>query len=298
MSMDRLTIPNSSVAISRLGFGCARIFGGRELRNAATLIEAAIRCGVGHFDTAPSYGSESVLGEVLGDARDITIATKIGIPRRTRERSVARTAFGPMYRSTLRPLLARVPALKSRLLRLAAKSAPANAPILKRQIHRDEVLRELDESLRRLRRTTIDLYLLHEPEAIEITDELREVFMSLQKDGVIKAFGLAFGSHPAEPVSFGTVVQCRLPDDFSALPRGGTARIYHGAIRFGLQSREEDGTHPSAGRFIAQALTKRPAAAIIFSASSQHQIRQISEACRHAVCGSKPVADRARLSKI
>jgi aryl-alcohol dehydrogenase-like predicted oxidoreductase len=280
MSLESLHVPNSSVAISRLGFGCARIFGGRERRQAATLIETAIRCGVRHFDTAPSYGSEDVLGEILGDARGITIATKIGIPRRKVERSPARRVFGPVYRRTLRPLLGRVPTLKPRLLRLWAKSRQTRTAILKRQLHRGEVLRELDESLRRLRRTAIDLYLLHEPEVIEMTDELQDVFLSLQKDGVVRSFGLAFGSQPTEHASFGTVVQCGFPGNAGApVPRHDTLRIYHGTVRFGLQSRSVDGTRPDAGDLISRALAQHPAAAIIFSASVPRQIRQLSEAC-------------------
>jgi hypothetical protein len=279
MMMDSLPVPNSSVAISRLGFGCARIFGGSELRHSATLIETAIRCGVRHFDTAPSYGSEDVLGEILGDARGITIATKIGIPRRAHEQSPVRRMCGPLYRRTLRPLLARVPTLKPRLLRLLAKPAPTGTPVRKRQLHRDEVLREVDESLRRLRRTAIDLYLLHEPETIELTDELQDVFASLQKDGVIRSFGLAFGAQPAEPTSFGTVVQCGFPGDSSGTtPLHETLRIYHGTVRFGLQNRALDGTRPNAGNLLARALATHPAAAIIFSASAPRQIRQLSQA--------------------
>jgi len=278
--MDSLHVPNSSVAISRLGFGCARIFGGGELRHAATLIETAMRCGVRHFDTAPSYGSEDVLGAILGGARDVTIATKIGIPRRTVEKSSVKRVFGPVYRRTLRPLLGRVPTLKPALLRLLAKPGPTSAPIIKRYLHRGDVLRELDDSLRRLRRSAIDLYLLHEPEAIEMTDELQDLFLSLQKEGTIRSFGLAFGSQPAEHASFGTVVQCSFPGD----ARGPVAlhdalRIYHGTVRSGLQNRNGDGTRPNAGELISRALAKHPSAAIIFSASAPRQIRQLTEAC-------------------
>lgn len=281
--MDKLLIPNSSVAISRLGFGCARIFGGRELRQGAALIEAAISCGITHFDTAPAYvGSESVLGEVVGDARDITIATKIG--RYTRPSSAAKKVLGPLYRATLRPLLGHVPLVKARLLRLAAKPVLTNAPIVKRQIYRDEVLRAVEESLSRLRRTAIDLYLLHEPEAIELTDELHDVFLSLRKDGVIKAFGLAFGALPNDSMSFGTVVQCRFPGDSPTFPSHHKIRIYHGVVRFGLQRQiKEHDTRVSAQNLIARALEGDPASAVIFSASSKHQIHQMSEICRGAV---------------
>jgi hypothetical protein len=274
--MDRLHVPKSSVAISRLGFGCARLFGGRELRNSARLIEAAISCGIRHFDTAPAYGSEDVLGEILADARDITIATKIGLPRSNKQVPAAKRVFASLYRSTLRPLLGRVPAVKSRLLRLTSTQALTNASILKRQLHRDDVLRELDESLRLLRRTRIDLYLIHEPEGIEITDELREAFLSLQKDGIIGAFGLAFGGLPTEFGSFGTVEQCRFPGDSLAVPVYEKVRVYHGVVRFGLQDRTRDGTDLSAAKLIAQALERDPGSAVIFSASSGRQIRQIS----------------------
>jgi D-threo-aldose 1-dehydrogenase len=282
--VDKLPIPDSSVAISRLGFGCARIFGGRELRQAAALIEAAISCGVTHFDTAPSYDSESVLGAVIGDARDITIATKIGIPRYTRPSSTAKKAFGPLYRATMRPLLGHVPAVKARLLQLAMKPALTNASIVKRKIHKDEVLREVEESLRRLRRTTIDLYLLHEPEAIELTDELCDVFLSLRKDGVIKAFGLAFGALPNDSISFGTVVQCRFPRDSPTFASHDKIRIYHGVVRFRLQRPiNEDETHMSAQELIVRALEGDPGSAVIFSASSKHHIHQMSEICRAVV---------------
>jgi hypothetical protein len=281
--MDTVLIPNTSVSISRLGFGCARIFGGRELRSAATLIDAAIRCGIRHFDTAPAYGSEDVLGTVLADANDVTIATKIGLPRFSREGSAVRRIFGPLYRGTLRPLLSRAPTVKSRLLQLAAKPAGSNSPIARRQLRRDEVLRNLDDSLRRLRRKALDLYLLHEPETIEITDELREVFVSLQKDGLIKAFGLAFGALPTHFGSFGTVVQSRFPGDAPIFTRPETIRIYHGVVRFGLQRGVHEGTRPSAAGLIARTLQRHAASTVIFSASSQRQIHQISETCRQTV---------------
>jgi hypothetical protein len=281
--MQNLSIPDSSVAISRLGFGCARIFGGGELRQARALIEAAISVGITHFDTAPAYGSESVLGEVIGETHGITIATKIGIPRYTKPKSAKGRILGPLYRSTLRPLLARMPAVKSRILRLAATPAPAGPGPVKRQVRRDEVLREVEESLRCLRRTAIDLYLLHEPDGIEMTDELRGVFLSLLKDGVIKSFGLGFGGVPNESLSFGSVVQCRFPGASPGHAGRGTIQIYHGVVRYGLQSRLDVDARVSAGDLMARALERHPASSVIFSASSAYQIRQISRICRAAI---------------
>ena len=62
--MSRLKIRGTEVAISQIGFGCARVYGGHETKASARLIEAALTAGIRHFDTAPSYGfgeSEFVL---------------------------------------------------------------------------------------------------------------------------------------------------------------------------------------------------------------------------------------------
>jgi aryl-alcohol dehydrogenase-like predicted oxidoreductase len=277
--MSSLDIPQSTVAISRLGFGCARTFGGSELRRSAALIEAAIDCGIRHFDTAPAYGSEEVLGEVLGNASGVTITTKVGLPRFTAGPSSARGIFGPLYRRTVRPILGRFPGIKTRLLRVAATRQPNPKPIGKRRIRPEEVLREVDESLRLLRRSKIDLYLLHEPDEIEITDELREAFQSLQHDGVIGAFGLAFGADPSAMTSFGTIEQCRYNGRNPGRECGEAAHIYHGVVRFGLQ---EHG-HRSAGDLISRVLQQHADAAVIFSASSKRQIQQVSHSCNLGV---------------
>ena len=208
---------------------------------------------------------------------------KIGVPRYTKPASATKRLLGPLYRGALRPLLARAPAVKSRLLRLAANSGAINAPREKRRIRPDEVLREVEASLRCLRRTSIDLYLIHEPDGIEMNDELRAIFLRLKADGVIKAFGLGFGGAPDESLAFGTVMQCRFPGNIPATAGGGTIHIYHGAVRYGLHDAVECGSAGSAGNFLARALERHPASSIVFSASSRHQIQQISNACRGLV---------------
>jgi aryl-alcohol dehydrogenase-like predicted oxidoreductase len=274
--VDILRIPGSSVSITRLGFGCARLFDGREFAHSAALLETAMRNGIRHFDTAPSYGSEDVLGTVLGGTREATITTKVGIARFRGEQSTLRRYFGPLYRATLRPLLARTPAVKSRLQRLVTKPPSENRVIQKRRLSRDEVLRELDESLRRLRRAAVDVYLLHEPEAIEITDELAELFVGLQRDGVIGAFGLAWGARESDSVSFGSVVQSRLPDAQTSEPgRRAPAHIYHGVVRFGQRNPPDGTAHPPAAALIRAALQRHRDGAVIFSASTPAQIREI-----------------------
>jgi aryl-alcohol dehydrogenase-like predicted oxidoreductase len=274
--MERLAIPGSALSISRLGFGCARLFAGAELGSSARLIEAALRAGITHFDTAPAYGSEDVLGEVLAGEAGITIATKVGLARRTDAAPSPRRFFGAVYRRSLRPLLARNPALKSALLHLAASTAkPAGARTL-RPLHRQEVLRELEESLRRLKRTAVDLYLLHEPEGLVIADELRELFDSLQAQGVIHAYGLAFGGVRDSGRRFGTAVQCRYQRETAQDPHAGFARLYHGVLRYQPQQAMPARSSWPARELVRQALASDPACAVVFSASSRQQIEAIA----------------------
>ena len=273
--MTLVRIPESPVAISRLGLGCARLSGGPELRSSARIIEAALKYGVRHFDTAPSYGSEDVLGAVLGEMRDVTVATKVGLPRTTGS-SASGLNLRSLYRRTVRPVLGYFPAVKSRLLRTMPLPPARVGTSARRHLERDVVLRELETSLERLNRSRVDLYMIHEPEQFVLTDDLRELFESLQRDGVIGAFGLAHGALPsAESLSFGSVEQCRYSDDLCAVGRADTVRIFHGVLRYGLRGRQRTGRPAEPGRLIARVLAEHGNCAVVFSASSEHQIGQV-----------------------
>ena len=84
MRFVKARVGERDIAVSQLGFGCARLFGGVEKRHASGMLERAYELGIRHFDTAPSYGhgqSENVVGDVFAGVADITVMTKVGIPR-------------------------------------------------------------------------------------------------------------------------------------------------------------------------------------------------------------------------
>src|SRR4051794_650140 len=102
-----LVVGASEVSMTRVGFGCARLFGGGEYKASSRLIEAALQAGIRHFDTAPSYGSglsENVLGAVLAGVKGVTIATKIGVSRP--QRAPRPYSGRVLYRTFARPILA------------------------------------------------------------------------------------------------------------------------------------------------------------------------------------------------
>src|ERR1700731_2628501 len=88
LCMDIRNLGGSGLRVSAVGLGCNN-FGQRiDLETSRKVIHKAIDLGITLFDTADIYsgmgGSETVLGEVLGDRRkDIVLATKFSKPMST-----------------------------------------------------------------------------------------------------------------------------------------------------------------------------------------------------------------------
>jgi aryl-alcohol dehydrogenase-like predicted oxidoreductase len=83
--MEQRQLGSSNLLVSLVGLGTNN-FGGRiDLEASRKVIHAALDQGVTHFDTADIYGggggSETVIGQVLGDRRkEVVLATKFGKP--------------------------------------------------------------------------------------------------------------------------------------------------------------------------------------------------------------------------
>ena len=83
--MEIRNVGQSGLRVSVVGVGCNN-FGARiDFDASRKVVHHALDLGITLFDTADSYGnrggSESALGEMLGDRRkDVVIATKFGWP--------------------------------------------------------------------------------------------------------------------------------------------------------------------------------------------------------------------------
>ncbi len=83
--MELRNLGRSGLRVSAVGLGCNN-FGGRiDLEATRRVIHKALDVGITLFDTADVYGerggSETCMGQVLGDARKrIVLATKFGMP--------------------------------------------------------------------------------------------------------------------------------------------------------------------------------------------------------------------------
>src|SRR5580692_951803 len=163
--MEQIPLGDTGRLTTRLGFGCSGLMGATSRRASLAILESAYDAGIRHFDVAPMYGygeAESCLGEFRTGHNDITITTKYGIapPKRGGMLRAARRVVGPM--------LQRVPALKRRVARAANAVA---APAEKSPFTTDAARASLENSLRALRTSFIDVWLLHEAEASDLTDE-------------------------------------------------------------------------------------------------------------------------------
>ncbi|MDR2348308.1 MAG: aldo/keto reductase [Bifidobacteriaceae bacterium] len=147
----------SKVAIGTWGIGGAG-WGGQDEQDSAEAINAMLDAGVNLLDTAPVYGyglAEEVIGRALeGRSRsDFTITTKFGVT----------WPDGP------------------------------ESGVLVQNGSKDNILRELDGSLKRLKTDRIDIYLQHWPDT-DTKAPASETFGTLQKlkdEGVIGHVGVS-----------------------------------------------------------------------------------------------------------
>lgn len=178
--MQQIIIPNTSLKVSKLGFGTASLHYLLNHRSRKQMLSHVLDIGFTHFDTAPLYGeglAERTLGNLLGRHREqITLATKIGIPA------------NPVLRKL--PLLMYAQKTFSSLTRRFYNNVPS---VRKRSLERKQVAESLHNSLKALRTDWIDVLFIHEPQITDIP-QLLEIVEWLQKQkhqGIVRYLGLA-----------------------------------------------------------------------------------------------------------
>jgi aryl-alcohol dehydrogenase-like predicted oxidoreductase len=163
---------NTDLRVSTITFGAWAIggwmWGGADRKDALEAILASYDYGVTSIDTAPIYGqglSEEIVGEALRSLpRDkVQILTKFGM--RWDERKGA----------------------------LAFKSADnLGHPIdIYKYAGRESIIKECEDSLRRLGTDYIDLYQIHWPDSTTPVAETMEALTQLLRQGKIRAAGVS-----------------------------------------------------------------------------------------------------------
>jgi aryl-alcohol dehydrogenase-like predicted oxidoreductase len=219
--MEFATVPGPSIRISRVGLGTWAIggwmWGGTNDAESIATIHAAVERGVNLIDTAPAYGF----------GRSEEIVGRAIAESRLRPRVVVATKVGLEWKD-------------GRVFRNAS---------------RDRILREVEDSLRRLRTDYIDIYQVHWPDPLVPIEETAEAVQTLFDQGIIHAIGVSNFS-VAQIKRFRRIAKLHVVQppynlfereiDAELLPycrRSGLAMLTYGALCRGLLS---GNLHPDA----------------------------------------------------
>jgi hypothetical protein len=190
------------------------------------VLEAAMECGIRYFDTAPYYGSESVLGRGLRGMRaEIQLCTKVGMPGST-PNSAARLRASVI--AALRGVLPdgalgwlkqmrRVPP------RTAAQRGYGNFDAA-------SIRSSVRQSLDKLDTDRLDCLLLHEPRMSDPTEAAERELRELVREGIVIRLGVGTGYQLQDLPRFGDVAQFAVGPASLA---GGDPRLLigHGLLR-------------------------------------------------------------------
>ena len=173
-----------------LGFGTAKlrsVNGGLSARSSNYLLESAFEQGIRFFDTAPGYGqgqAEEAIGRL--DARfrhEVSVCSKVGY-------SYGR---GAAVINTLKPFLRTAASIAPFLKKVAQGSRRRIQQQGSISVHiaPPAIRASLVSSLRRLRRDTLDVFLLHDPNLNSLSAENSTELDSLAKEGLIGRWGVS-----------------------------------------------------------------------------------------------------------
>jgi aryl-alcohol dehydrogenase-like predicted oxidoreductase len=262
--------------VSCLGLGCARLDGRLGLRQSAELLETALELGITYFDVAAAYGTaEEALGRVIGNSKEVVIATKVGPPR------PAYHAGRMRLRSIVKPVLDRMRGVKMLLRGAATRPAPDPSHRPRYDFSQQAIERSIETSLEFLRRDSVDVLLAHEPNRLDLVPEVSARFQSLVDRGLIRAFGVGVDAREDRWAPFGSIWQSGWPGERVASYAGDVAYIFHGVLRYAQTDRFGKTTVPAA-ELIRDARRLSPSSVLLVSASTPARLRELVRALQDA----------------
>lgn len=172
--MEYRKLGNSELELSSITYGAFAIggtmWGGTEKKDSIDSIRASIDLGVTTIDTAPFYGfglSEKMIGEAIKnlDRSKVQLLTKFGLVW-----DGSNNGKGDFF--------------------FDADDNGKKVPIYKYS-SKENVIKEIEDSLKRLQTDYIDLLQIHWPDVTTPISETMEAVEKLIQQGKIKAFGVS-----------------------------------------------------------------------------------------------------------
>ncbi|RAK00074.1 aryl-alcohol dehydrogenase-like predicted oxidoreductase [Larkinella arboricola] len=170
--MEYRKVGESEVMLSAITFGAwaagGWMWGGTERKEALEAIRASYDLGVTSIDTAPIYGqgtSEEIVGEAIKD-----------LPR---DRVQILTKYGMRWD------------LAKGTLAFPSKDNAGNAIDVYKYAGKESIIKECEDSLKRLGTDYIDLYQIHWPDVTTPISETMEAVGRLIEQGKVRAAGVS-----------------------------------------------------------------------------------------------------------
>jgi len=169
--MQYIQLGNSDVKVTPITFGAWAIggwmWGGTDQKDAIEAIQASIDHGITSIDTAPVYGfglSEELVGEAIKgkDRSNLQLLTKFGLRWDADEGKIQVETPNPDGTTTY----------------------------VRRHAQKESIIRECEDSLKRLGTDYIDLLQIHWPDPDTPISESMEAVDQLLKEGKIRAAGV------------------------------------------------------------------------------------------------------------
>jgi D-threo-aldose 1-dehydrogenase len=279
---------------TRLGYGCSSLMGAMGRKESLAMLECAFDAGVRHFDVAPMYGfgqAEICLGGFLARHRsDVTVTTKYGIPPAKNQGLIG------VARSIARPIVKLLPGLKKGLSQVAGAATGSSE---KASFTVAQAKASLDRSLAELKTDRIDVWLLHEVEASDLSDDrLLRLLEDSVAAGTIGTFGvgsggLKIGALLAARPEYCPVVQFEWSVMDPQVPSMASFRIHHRALTDNFRTLHAElaadttrctrwsaavdadlaDTETLASLMLKASLVENPEAVILFSSKSPTHMR-------------------------
>lgn len=272
--MQQIELKPLGRRVSCLGLGCARLDGRVDLRRSARLIEAALDLGITYFDVAALYGTaEEALGHVIGNSKEVVVATKVGPPRPSYDARKLR------MKALVRPVLDQLRSIKIFLRGNITPTDPVPLQRPRYDFSRAAIERSVELSLKYLRREHIDILLAHEPNRLDLVPEVAASFQLLIDRGFIRAFGVGVGAREDRWAPFGSIWQSGWPGDRVTAYADDVSYLFHGLLRHAEQDCYGR-TVQSVQQLIQTARRQAPNAVLLVSASTPERLRELVRAAQ------------------
>lgn len=283
--MELGSFGNTSLRVSALGLGCARLGGvfQSNTRGFLDLLSFAFDSGVNFFDTADMYSqgeSESLIGKAFRGKRDaIIIASKAGYRLPSRRRWAGR--FKPLLRPLVRLLKLRRDQLRS-----------GSRGVLSQDFSPGYLKTAVEGSLRRLGTEYLDILQLHSP-PLDVVErgEWLPALEELKRTGKVRYFGVAVDSIEAGLAALRYPEVSSIQFTLNLLEQAGATELFPTAQRQGVGG--------VARECLANGLLAKAAADIDlrgYCSSPEQEVlraRQLADLDREAQTSGRSVLSRA-----